>query len=162
MVLEEKQLPAVFNYSAPVYEEPTRPLRLLDGFKVYTIGKNGSATLQHLETLAKGPYTVLASLPICQSANMKVPRRQSSAIIGSAEECLTLQFPAGGVVDQPLQATGLILDHKTAETSLSEARKAAYININIRKIKDWVIDHSQPQSIWIVTNVAWYRCAQNL
>lgn len=65
---------------------------------------------------------------------------------------------AGEVDGLDLQANGLLLEHKLAASSLEEASSAAYARIQIRGIRDWVVDHSSPPAIWLVTDAAWYRC----
>lgn len=64
---------------------------------------------------------------------------------------------AGAAEGASLQASGLVLEHSIANESLDEARQAAYVQVRIRSVRDWVVDHSRPSAIWLVTNVAWYR-----
>lgn len=33
------------------------------------------------------------------------------------------------------------------------------MRVQIRYIRDWVVDYSEPGAVWIVSDWAWYRCA---
>lgn len=57
-----------------------------------------------------------------------------------------------------MQAIGFVLEHKLAEESLAEARRAAYIRVRLHGVRQLIVDHSMPPAVWVVTDVAWYRC----
>jgi hypothetical protein len=68
--------------------------------------------------------------------------------------------PRAGTVDGgALCAKGLLLEHKLASISLSDAKASARVRVKLDAVLDWVVDYSEPASVWIITDAAWYRCA---
>ena len=66
-----------------------------------------------------------------------------------------------GVVEGlPLCASGVLLEQRAATADSvppppSPAGKKGHVQLS--GVCDWVIDHSQPAAIWIITRLAWYR-----
>ena len=60
----------------------------------------------------------------------------------------------GLVNGMPLEARGELLDpDSTAE------QQGQRTSVHLPTVRDWVIDHSHPPTLWLVTDAAWYRCA---
>ncbi len=53
----------------------------------------------------------------------------------------------------------MLLDHRAAASAIEEARQLARVRVQIRFIRDWVVDYSEPGAVWIISDWAWYRCA---
>ena len=65
---------------------------------------------------------------------------------------------ADGVNGLPLKATGTVLDHRLcSQQSVYDARASSRIKVRIHYIRDWVVDYSQPVTVWLITDWAWYR-----
>lgn len=66
---------------------------------------------------------------------------------------------AGSINGKALQGRGVLLDHRAAASAIEEARQLARVRVQIRFIRDWVVDYSEPGAVWIISDWAWYRCA---
>ena len=66
---------------------------------------------------------------------------------------------AGSINGRALRGRGVLLDHRAAASAIEEARELARVRVQIRHIRDWVVDYSEPGAVWIVSDWAWYRCA---
>ena len=53
----------------------------------------------------------------------------------------------------------MLLDHRAAASAIGEARELARVRVQIRYIRDWVVDYSEPGAVWLISDWAWYRCA---
>ena len=53
----------------------------------------------------------------------------------------------------------MLLDHRAAASAIEEARELARVRVQIRYIRDWVVDYSEPGAVWVISDWAWYRCA---
>lgn len=85
------------------------------------------------------------------------PKRKIIANIHLQPCELIPKFGAGSVDGLLLKAKGTLLEHKAASTSLEEARQTAKVKVVIPAIRDWVIDHTFPTTLWLVSGAAWYR-----
>ena len=67
---------------------------------------------------------------------------------------------AGLVNGLPLEGRGELLDPDTAtEEQPAEQQPPQRAGVRLPSVRDWVVDHSQPSALWLVTDVAWYRYA---
>ena len=67
-------------------------------------------------------------------------------------------MPDVGLVNGTLlEARGdlLQLDGSPEDLGDEQAQRAS---VQLPSIRDWVIDHSPQPAVWLVTDVAWYRC----
>jgi len=67
---------------------------------------------------------------------------------------------AGLVNGLPLEARGQLVQPNTdAEERPAEQQQQQLQRTIVRlpSIRDWVVDHSHPPALWLVTDVAWYR-----
>ena len=51
----------------------------------------------------------------------------------------------------------MLLDHRAAASAIEEARETARVRVQIRYVRDWALDYSDPGAVWIITDWAWYR-----
>ena len=65
---------------------------------------------------------------------------------------------AGSVGGRALRGRGVLLDHKAAALASEEAREQARMRVQLRHVRDWVLDYSEPGAIWVISDWAWYRC----
>ncbi len=52
----------------------------------------------------------------------------------------------------------MLLEHKAAASAIEEARGQARVRVQLRQVRDWVVDYSEPGAVWIISDWAWYRC----
>ncbi len=64
---------------------------------------------------------------------------------------------AGSVEGLTLRARGVLLEHRAAAVAVEEARAIARLRVRVPAVRDYVVDHSAPGSIWIISDGAWYR-----
>ncbi len=68
-------------------------------------------------------------------------------------------FATAGLVNGlPLEARGQLL-HADADTEEqpAEEQQPQRMIVRLPGIRDWVVDHSHPPALWLITDVAWYR-----
>jgi hypothetical protein len=70
-----------------------------------------------------------------------------------------MRDPDTGLVNGlPLEARGELLQPDSGADQQAEQR-AQRAGVQLPSIRDWVVDHSHRPALWLVTDVAWYRCA---
>ena len=92
-------------------------------------------------------------------SHLFVLKLTADAVFGSQPQ-LACWSAAAGVNGLPLKATGTVLDHRLcSQQSVYDARVSSRIKVRIHYIRDWVVDYSQPVTVWLITDWAWYRSA---
>ena len=66
---------------------------------------------------------------------------------------------AGSVGGRALRGRGVLLEHRAAASAIEEAREQARVRVQIRHVRDWVVDYSEPGAVWVISDWAWYRWA---
>ena len=68
---------------------------------------------------------------------------------------------AGKVHGRSVRARGRLLDPVLTAQSRGGGRTSGSKGqgrVDIVAVRDWVIDHTEPAAIWIISGTAWYRC----
>ena len=52
----------------------------------------------------------------------------------------------------------MLLEHRAAASAIEEARGQARVRVQLRQVRDWVVDYFEPGAVWIISDWAWYRC----